>query len=443
MVALFEWLKQKRLTPNRMNAVLSKWDSTQIGDFIHEWNEQMGMKESSKKEFSFVANNSLSGTSIPCSSLSCRQKRVSHLAEFAALYADKVWISDLFFDALLTPVQEDSIRQFLSDNLAILWYLQPLFEEGLVGIADSPFHFCPSCYEKFVGRTIHGKRIAEAKKTYSDFFLQKAEVFIQIEEGTPTMKIKSPEGYLDGYGHFASIPLKRVYPLLKQHLSEKPYRLTRGDLARTGFLKAYTDMSFMNDFATQEYLSDKLDANYLTDRQVDLDVISEIGDSEANLRNRALMDGLSHLVPYVHEPNLAKLVKLRAKETEAFKVYRDSLTQAIKSTNDTDPKKVREAFNDIVRPELNKIDWTIKNSRMLFADALKNELIVGAGRITVALFGGLLSPDIGKIVAALGGLDTAISLGLKVASLRKEPLQARDNKYYFLWKVTKQTFKKK
>ncbi len=101
-------------------------------------------------------------------------------------------------------------------------------------------------------------------------------------------------------------------------------------------------------------------------------------------------------------------------------------------------ESLRKAFNDTVRPELNNIELTIKNSRKLLWGSLAKDLIFGTGFITVGLFSGLLPPNIGEIVAALGGFNFVSGSLDKISKLVQEPSEIRNNKYYFLWKVKRQ-----
>lgn len=124
-------------------------------------------------------------------------------------------------------------------------------------------------------------------------------------------------------------------------------------------------------------------------------------------------------------------------EGESFSVYRDSLTFALQSITESDVGKVQQAFDDLVRPELNNIELAIKNSRKLLWGSLAHDIAFSAGFVAVGLFSGLLPANIGEIVATLGGFKFVSGSLEKASKLIQEPPEVRNSKYYFLWKVQK------
>ena len=115
-------------------------------------------------------------------------------------------------------------------------------------------------------------------------------------------------------------------------------------------------------------------------------------------------------------------------------MYRDALRGLLANLSKPTPASVREAFQDVVQPEINKIDKAIADSRRLLRGSMLQDLI-GAAVIGVGYFAGFLPPDINNILAAIGGTKFVGGIVQKGVQQIQEPAPVVENKYYFLWKV--------
>jgi hypothetical protein len=102
-----------------------------------------------------------------------------------------------------------------------------------------------------------------------------------------------------------------------------------------------------------------------------------------------------------------------------------------------DEHHIRQVFEDVIRPELNKIDLVVRNERQRIARSLKTNVIFGAGVVSVGLSAGLFAPDAGKLLAELGGFGFALGALNKLNQLFEEPASIRENNFYFLWRATR------
>ncbi|MCX6039004.1 MAG: hypothetical protein NTW99_14200 [Chloroflexi bacterium] len=162
-------------------------------------------------------------------------------------------------------------------------------------------------------------------------------------------------------------------------------------------------------------------------------------DEFTGLRSRALIDGFSHDIPYISNVPINKLIELRQKEGEAFEVYRDALNRALMQIDDSSVPRARQVFSDTVLPELHKINNAIKNSRKLLKRSIAQELLLGAGFIGIGLFSGLVPATFGECLAAVGGYSFITGIANEIKNLATEPPEIRENSYYFLWKIQKQS----
>lgn len=440
MQALFEYLKEINLIPNRIEKEIEKWDASRIITFIDKCAElipERGEKVSSI--FSFISNSHMG-----CNEFGCRIKSIDQLARFAALYADTVLIPNFFSSNDLKQI--DYITKLsIINNLKLLYYIKPLLDSGLMGFARSKVHFCKDCYEKYLKDQKMGlfdNKIIKFKQLLKIKYLKETRFFVGKEHGLYFIKNIGPEELVEHselYTLLRSLPssLHNYNTLLKDHESIT-IELKEKDIIESNILDNHIS-PIVNDMITQNWYSQLYGgANYLTNRTIDLDIISYINEPNTNIFNEAIIDSFHHSVPFIENIQISKLVKLRSSEGEAFNVYRDALSSALKiSLINPNPSDLKDAFQDIVRPELNKIDLTIKNSRKILCDSVTRDIIYGAGFITIGLYSGLLPPEIGKMIAALGGFKFAHGLLEKTSKLLQESDDIRNNKFYFLWKVRK------
>lgn len=443
MRAFFEFLNKKGLSQHKLEKRIQKWDSVEAIDFVTECRELLPrVKGKGSSLFDFVANLQLSGGPRPCGGLECRIGHADKLARFAALYADRVLIRNPFETYVGLAHADEFAMLRIANDLHVLHYLRPLLEAGLLGFSASKFHFCATCYE----RHIRGKykvfedRLSKAKTFLEQKYLRETQFFFRREHDVSIVDHVGPEELID---HSHIIVLKETPQILERYVgARKPHRLTRSELTKSGILE-HRVLPIINDIAVQNWYSSEYGCHYVTDREIDFDLISMVNDSETELYNRAFMGALSHSVPFIDDVELSKLVEFRDKEGESFRVYRDAVARTIKSVTTPDAKRIRQSFDDLIRPELNRIDLAVKNSKKLLWGSLKREVLFATGLVTIGLYGGLLPPNIGAIVAALGGFKFASGVADKAIRLLQEPTDIRDNKYYFLWKVRKKSYGKR
>src|SRR5439155_21931290 len=129
------------------------------------------------------------------------------------------------------------------------------------------------------------------------------------------------------------------------------------------------------------------------------------------------------------------LVALRQKDGAAFQVYRDSVSRVLRELTSRDAKKARQAFQDVVLPHLSDIDLALSNAKKVARRKIATNVAIGTGLVAVGLTTGLLPPNVGQIIASLGGLQAGANALQGMIELLAEPEAVRQNKYYFLWKA--------
>ena len=384
--------------------------------------------------FDFVTNSTLSGGVRPCSALECRLRQADKLARYAALYAERVLIRDpleKYWD--ITKIN-DLVRATVAGDLLLLYYLRPLLEKGILEIASQWVGLCEKHLKEVTQmEEAFRRKLTKAQRLLERKHITRVKATLKGEDQMPFIEITGVDS-LTGHSPVV-IELLELPPLMaKQFDGAKPYSLSERDLRKFGIFDFLID-PILDDLFIQNWYSVMYGSSYLTDREPDIDALRVINDRKTNVQNDALLEGLSHTVPFIYDVDLAKLVRLREVEGESFQVYRDALSATLRSARGLNSIRIREAFQDQIRPELNRIDLAIKNARKLLWNSVKIDALVAAGWVGIGLFSGVLPPNIGEIVAALGGFQFVSRTLEKLIKSGREPAQIRESSYYFLWKV--------
>jgi hypothetical protein len=429
----------------RPDEVIVNWNLTETMDFVFKCKELLPTSvKNSTSMFDFVANSSLSGARYPCIGFECRLSRVDTLSRFASLYSDSVLIHDPF--SSINPNHqiedfENHVKYELLLAIATLLHLKPLVRKGIVGFASSEFHFCQDCYQTHIKDMVFERNKSKISTLLKERILREVSFKAIISHDTPVIEAEGPEDLVN-HGSVLLLLSENSGDELLELAGRKANAKNSSFFSKKDVQKYRLFSAFVSpviaDLTIQNYYSELHGTQYVTDNEVDFALLSTANHSRVNRLSNALAEGLSHSVPYLADIEISKLLELREKEGESFNVYRDSFSEAIRLSEEPNADKIRQVFDDIVRPELNNINLTIKNSQKLLWGALTKDVVFGAGFITVGLFSGLLPPNIGEIVAALGGFNFVSSSLDKISKLVQEPSEIRNNKYYFLWKAKKQ-----
>ncbi|HTA90171.1 MAG TPA: hypothetical protein VK745_11360, partial [Polyangiaceae bacterium] len=231
------------------------------------------------------------------------------------------------------------------------------------------------------------------------------------------------------HGRSATLHAELPAPIARE-LSGRDQCVIPTDLAfECGLLdrpkKIIADMFVQNIYANWGY-------SYLTDRPVDLDIVHSLNEGAA--AESAFLEGLNHALPAVFRIPTASLVSLRKKEPEAFLVFRDRLRVLLDQCHGLSKPQVEREFSNTILPELNRLEKLVQ----IEAEAARIDLArdaVGLGVVSVALFSGLLPPQLASLVASVGGFGLGKCLLDDVKRLIVLPEVAKRSDFYFLWRA--------
>lgn len=391
------------------------------------------------ENFSFIANSSLSGGRHPCSSPDCRIEKLKQLTSFAALYADEVHIQDPFENTMIRGVEAVNEVQRLEIISGILhfYFLKPLFEKGIIKFAQNMVHLCQHHTESLADPL--SAEIERKEKVlyqlFHEYLIDRCSIIFDVGKGAgPFFEISGPSDLIDHGERYIHLfdPLPDFVKFIQQ--KRLPYKLTKNEIIDEEILSLIIS-PILRDLSNQEWHSAFYATSYLCDSPIQMQLASKLNNDAYVANSNAFEKGMNHYLPAIYGQDMNAILRLREQEGEAFSVYRDKLTAMIHQSKSWDEKEVKEVFRDQVLPEINLIEKKIKDWKSRTRESLKEKAIFGSGAVTVGLYAGILPPDIGQIVAALGGGSAVAGALLDYNKTLKEKQEARANDFYFLWRV--------
>lgn len=435
MYQIFHLIDQFGLGTNDGAKSLLAWDSEALIKFVTDAYSPNDLSTDGEHvDFGFIANGQLSGDPFPCGAENCRLGKIDELARFAALYSDKVLIHHPFEKySGKNEFNEDNKKNLFTDIL-LLNRIRPLVESGLVGFSGAYLHYCKDCSQDLekIPNSVVAKR-KEAEELLSELCLSHMSLAVSKRNGKLVFQVTA-ENVLPH-------PIYRVSNYSPEYdtlgISEGTFTtIQKNDPRFQPVAKSFFDV-IATDLGVQDYYSRKNGFGVITDRPVDLEVLSRLGKSDfGDLASRIVRD-FQHALPFVANVPLDHLVDLRREEGEAFACYRDAFNGALKTMHLDGTADLKQLFGDVIRPELNKINLTVKNGHKLLTADFRESLIINSGIVSVGLFAGFLPETARAFMTAVGGVKMGHDLLAKLNGLQREPASIRDSKYYFLWRVAK------
>jgi hypothetical protein len=467
-IELFETIHSHGITVNKLER-LNSWSNQRLFRLFEKLHDMPKEPENTiQGPFTFVANDSLSGYSIPGTTAETRVEKVAKLARFAALYADFLLFRDPFewypqpqvlvddhgkrksFGRGLEPkdFSNQYVRRHFIDDLRLLIFLEPLFSAGIAGFSNSAMHWCPNCVRIAAEKGILSalvdepeeiawqRRIAKLVRHIENTFLERGKTYVHQHGDHAHAVIVVPEGIFE----YEAIQTNIELPLRLAKKATEPIPVSSRDARQ---LRLYNDEigRIIDDISTQNAFANRYHCQYITDRALDFELMDIISNRRLRSFNGAAIDALSHPLAFVDEISLNQLLKLRRDDGESFLVYRDSMRSMLSDAEGKSSTELREAFEDTIRPELNKIDLKLKNARKHMQISALIDLTIAIASISIAAFSGLLPAKLGipkevlDVGAALGGWQSVKGLTSKFIESQLPPQEVSNNKYAFLWKL--------
>lgn len=440
---IYDYLYSKGLTPERIGDLIPKLSKKKIYKYTEELTEKVEIDSTkASSNFDLIANSSLSGESGQCSALGCRIKNFEHLARKSSLYANKVWIKAPFQDYSSYRkynFDKDSLQETFHDDISMLHKYKSMFEAGLFSFAHTEIHFCLNCFNRTSKKVISKSlvnNIKKAKKHLIERFRKGADYHLHNDledEDELSLKILSKDSDLFEhealYYFFDKLP--EEFELAKSRKNGKIYQK---ELIKSRQLSRFVN-PILKDIILQDWYSSNFNANYLTNRPIDLEVIQSLNGNNTAQNSDLFYNSLSHTLPIIENIKIEKLIELRQKEPEAFINYRNSLDSLLNKSKGMSKKEIEEAFKDEIQPRLDQMNQTIKGNRRKIVKNSIHALVTGASMVGIGLFSGIFPPGVGQSLAALGVFHHGSKLTTELSNILNQSDVNTKDKYYFLWKL--------
>lgn len=467
MEKVFDLLSKNNLIDDEHieSRIMHSWSTTRIIDFKDSFVDLIQTTSPLSKEqlnlstYTFVANADMSAQHSSCPAWSCRLRRIDGLARFSALYSDCVYIRNYFVDYEHLPsnrYEEYNFRYLLAGDLKIMIALKPLMTAGVVRFVQPPepgFHMCPSCAERLIPtfkevNSALEKHISVLDEKYieqTSATLYHTPVF----PGEPyTIEASGPEElYENGQTLFTRARLPRsLLARLKSTPNgsvAKGLQLSKSEIAKAGFVQDSLRVIAIDIW--MQYLMSRvsgMNLKYLTNRDIDISFLEAVTKDEDFKRyNNVLRNHLIYELPILQDVPLTAMLDIRRNEYDAFLTYRDGMNKVIKEYISQRKKlsslEAREIHEDIVQPKLNELNARVKSIKRSLLRKPALDITIAVGILTIGLYSNLLTPEAGKIVAALGGIPALKSLIQSIVEAAQTPQEIRNDSFYFLWKLSK------
>ena len=461
MKKVFDLLRRKGLTNHEKieDAIMYKWSLKDILDLNESLLDVIEIQPEGNNDitnFNFVANSSLSAQiSGPCVELNCRLRRADRLARFAALYSDRIYVQNYFdqypqkIPHMPTEWLDETLRTQFAGDLEVLLALKPLLESGIVCLVKHPaFHICPSCLEKSLPALAETRKTLEKQiQVISDNYLEHTSAVLNLDYPFPyecCIDLKGPDDLFEN-GESSEVRadpwlLKKVNSARRRTKAQE-IRLSKKELKRAGIIEDELRKVTM-DILLQHFCSRFLNAKYLTDRDIDVQLLDSLTyDDDFKAYNEVARSRLLYELPVLDDVPLDFLLAVRKNEHEAFLVYRNTISQVIREylsqrrhISDQDAQQI---YEDIIYPRLCELNAKVTSIKSSAWNAFKRDIAITSTVAVLGMYSGILPLEMKAIVAGLGGLnaakDTLKLLGRSITT----PDEIRSDNFYYLWKVSK------
>jgi hypothetical protein len=453
----YDFLSQGKLHLGNIEPRINAWTGSAVAKTINELSQiiQRSYKpldgQAQPSIFNFEANNDLSGDFSWCAAPLCRLRKADSLARFASLYSDTVYIANPFDkysdynDTYFDEPRLEFIKKLLIGDLSVLLYLRPLFEADLLSVRVSPSHICYECINDVVDPTSDIKHIfEELRNNLRPYYYNNLSYRLLDQREFYTVIISGSDYFID-HGETAYQYSKLHHPDLRKIArslrKSKSNLLSHEQLRKVGVVESLLD-PVLDSLLVQSFSAKLHHTNYLTNRPLEIDLINQVGNKKVALASTEMLRGIEHSVPNIEHVPIERIISLRQNEYQAFLVYRDALNSVLKASPSLETAEISQMIDEVVRPEINKLEKHIRSAKRILTRSIKTDLILGTGLITVGLFaGGVLPSNIQPLMQTLGiggGSAAAVDAIRRLATM-KNIEEETSSPYYFLWKA-KQTF---
>jgi len=398
--------------------------------------------------FSQSASLSLSGDRTPCHYIGCRLNRIRNLAQYAVLYADKIYAYNILSYHLARHdiPSEEELKADVFDDLIILGYLRPLIEAKKIVLITPPQEFCPRCFGYHFAEKSFRKKADALYEWLRQKFLSETQVELEKLGPDYGYLISGPDSLV---GHGKNVRVVTELPETLNKKSRIMAKVNQGEVIKLSRTVLERSVKLHNEYAAEVLqnvffelaCAQCFNTGFLTERALHVEALNYLSmDSDLIERNRIIQKYLTLLVPFIQSARMEDLIKLREKEPESFIIFRESFTKALSEyrsgiTRPFGPEDARQLYGDIIEPSLSKLDQTLKSSTKKLLKGTAAKVIAWGGAISFGFYAGFVPENLVEAATALGLTHVLAELGSNLLGSRIKKEELSNNDMYFLWRV--------
>ncbi|WP_395306524.1 hypothetical protein [Enterobacter sichuanensis] len=399
-------------------------------------------QDKNNENFSFIANTSLSGGATNCASLDCRLNKLDELVSFASLYADVIYINNPF-EPLYFSWDDLHINHIKNELLIAIYqyfYLKPYLSLGIIQYSSGYMSLCSHHHETLAKPLAEKilKKEQELTSILNEHLLSNCTISLdKFDNGEIFIEILDKGNIIDHgstHLHFYQKPKsKHLRKLAEKNIK---HTFSREEIEQENILQSVV-YPLVNDIVEQEWISHFYNSSLLIDNKEKIKITGKLNAETMSINANTFNQSVSHYLPTIHCRDPLEILKLREREDESFKVYRDKLKKLLLEAPKQKQEYFPEIFRDTILPEINLMNKKLKDYKIKKRNNLRDKLIFGSGAVAFGLYSGVLPSNIGSILAAIGGGSAIVSsmIDYKSAFLSEDEIRSSD--YYFLWQLTK------
>lgn len=254
------------------------------------------------------------------------------------------------------------------------------------------------------------------------------EIFIEVLDKNNV--IEHGRKYLHFYSHPKSKHLNKLSQQGTKHI------LSREEIEQENILPSIV-YPLVSDIVEQEWIAYFYNSSLLVDNKDKIKISGQLNSETMSINANTFTESVTHYLPIIHCRDPLEIIKIREREDESFKVYRDKLHKLLLDAPKQKQEYFPEIFRDTVLPEINLINKKLRDYQIKKRNNLRDKLIFGSGAVAFGLYSGVLPSNIGSILAAIGGGSAIVSsmIDYKSAFLSRDEVRSSD--YYFLWQLSR------
>lgn len=400
-----------------------------------------------ENEFCLLPNDDLAGGVLTsCWAGECRLRNIDYSARLAAMWADRMYLPP-YFGVIEGETEEESmIRGWIASSIVAVLEMRPLIDAGIVRITPNAFYYCSKHGKEYERDRDRAESIvAKAAEVTLETYLPKFKVFVttSFRPDLCYVGLEGPEeisphdvGYVTSWKK-AGLPISIHGRALRN--PRQPVPLSKDIVRGSGVLNTMFER-ISAEIVGKHLLSNRVGAKYITSRAGDSVFIEELNANDYVARwNDLLLKFLTYEMPIITSVPLADLLEIRRHDGEAFEVYRDTIKDIFATRISGRPpvseSEASEMFNDVVRPQLNKMNQKLASIQDQYDRKMGRSIKLLGSTLGIGLLAGTASLGLGGILTALLASKPAQDLVTGWMEKRDSPSALSGDSLYFLWRV--------